>query len=780
MNKLPIIHELLTASVEENDAHIFRFIADPPTTTMQRLKGLTTGSLPTFIDAGDNFASSATAEDNWVKLARDHGLISVMLGDDTWLSLYPEHFKREFGYNPFDVKDLHTVDNGILKDLYSELRKRDWNILLAHFEGVDHVGHRFGPDHPEMASKLSQMDGVLRKVVNMLDNSTLLFVMGDHGMTPNGDHGGDSTQEMNAVLFAYSKQRRLWSQAQTKSVRDVAQIDLVPTISLLMGLPIPFSNLGSIIPELFFYGNNPQQTLLQALHLNAHQLSRYLDTYNSISGDLPLVEFHELKAEFEISERVFQSVISDTSSADSRSLQDQYLGYFQGAKAMCRSVWAKFDLVSMTLGILALFSSTVPVLFLLILSNRESPSKLQWSATMWLSVLIGALCGSISGIPLHFFLARKPSEPLTIFSCFGSALGSVIGFVYCQYQCLSLTSYISIFSKPSLDWLPSLDNMFATLILLTQCIGLLSNSFVLYEDGCISFLLVSLYIIYFSSKASRSIIFTSKGSKTTTKATNWKYIVILCLSAMMAGVCCRTGTYFQDCVEQKVGCERSSFLLPLSAAEPFIGSLKSSRYILSCSCVALVPATLWLFFKQQGLLENFSPFHLCVSYGMPAMVVCVSVYWALQSLPAVTLDSLPDWQHVAIPRIIYVITGIIILVLLFRPMVVRARVSGFLLHLRAESNSQTVELTGWKYVYVSPCLLLWVVVWLVLTLLQGDGLAPAMLLFAMQAALTVAMFSVFTPHNREKAQSKHFSCSLDLCLHSRNFSVTACVLYIQE
>ena len=31
---------------------LFRFIADPPTTTMQRLKGLTTGSLPTFVDAG--------------------------------------------------------------------------------------------------------------------------------------------------------------------------------------------------------------------------------------------------------------------------------------------------------------------------------------------------------------------------------------------------------------------------------------------------------------------------------------------------------------------------------------------------------------------------------------------------------------------------------------------------------------------------------------------------------------------------------------------------------
>ena len=33
--------------------------------------------------------------------------------------------------------------------------------------------------------------------------------------------------------------------------QKISQIDLVPTISLLLGIPIPFSNLGMVIPELF-------------------------------------------------------------------------------------------------------------------------------------------------------------------------------------------------------------------------------------------------------------------------------------------------------------------------------------------------------------------------------------------------------------------------------------------------------------------------------------------------------------------------------------------------
>lgn len=38
----------------------------------------------------------------------------------------------------------------------------EWDVLVAHFLGVDHCGHRFGPDHPAMADKLIQMDGVIR------------------------------------------------------------------------------------------------------------------------------------------------------------------------------------------------------------------------------------------------------------------------------------------------------------------------------------------------------------------------------------------------------------------------------------------------------------------------------------------------------------------------------------------------------------------------------------------------------------------------------------------
>lgn len=42
----------------------------------------------------------------------------VFMGDDTWESLFPKKFHRSLPFPSFNVKDLHTVDDGILQHLY--------------------------------------------------------------------------------------------------------------------------------------------------------------------------------------------------------------------------------------------------------------------------------------------------------------------------------------------------------------------------------------------------------------------------------------------------------------------------------------------------------------------------------------------------------------------------------------------------------------------------------------------------------------------------------------
>ena len=155
-NKMPYIRDLLLT--QPANARLFKFIADPPTTTMQRLKALTTGSLPTFIDIGSNFNSYAVSEDSLPYQAKLNGRNVTFIGDDTWLGLYPDMLTKTFDYPSLNVQDLDTVDNGVMENLGPELVKNDAEIVIGHMLGVDHVGHTYGPSHWTMGEKLTQMD----------------------------------------------------------------------------------------------------------------------------------------------------------------------------------------------------------------------------------------------------------------------------------------------------------------------------------------------------------------------------------------------------------------------------------------------------------------------------------------------------------------------------------------------------------------------------------------------------------------------------------------------
>lgn len=80
------LHDLLTSNASQ--ARLFGFQADPPTVTSQRLKGLTTGSFPTFIDIGSNFGSSAIEDDNIMHQMKRKGFRSLPNSTNEHIWLY--------------------------------------------------------------------------------------------------------------------------------------------------------------------------------------------------------------------------------------------------------------------------------------------------------------------------------------------------------------------------------------------------------------------------------------------------------------------------------------------------------------------------------------------------------------------------------------------------------------------------------------------------------------------------------------------------------------------
>jgi ethanolaminephosphotransferase len=102
--KVDSFHSLIRSGV----ALPFTAHASSPTVTMPRLKAMTTGSVPSFLDVILNIAESDTSstlafQDTWLAQLKARGDQLVMYGDDTWLKLFPGMFGRADGTTSFFV-----------------------------------------------------------------------------------------------------------------------------------------------------------------------------------------------------------------------------------------------------------------------------------------------------------------------------------------------------------------------------------------------------------------------------------------------------------------------------------------------------------------------------------------------------------------------------------------------------------------------------------------------------------------------------------------------------
>lgn len=478
-NAIPVLYE--TAVNQPGNAFLLPFIADPPTTTLQRLKGLTTGTLPTFIDAGSNFAGTAIDEDNLLAQLRNASRRIVHLGDDTWHALFPGHFEPNLThpYDSFNVWDLHTVDNGVTEHIFPLMHSSNtnkWDVIFGHYLGVDHAGHRYGPDHPAMTAKLNQMDELFRRMIEQLDDTTLLVVMGDHGMDAKGDHGGESDDEIQAALWMYSKQKFFGRSSPahvtppaTAKERPVAQIDLVPTLSLLLGMPIPFNNLGKPIEEAFIGAKgNDYENLAIVNRLAAAQIHRYQHEYAVARGIDESTRAASLSF-WETANSAWASLRAKTKkdAAAYKNVYAAFSDYQQETLAVCRALWARFDVPRMLNGVTIL---ALTLVILAIYARGIEGDRSELTPALLARGGIGAALGAMVGVGANIALPALPIEHVIIYAVAVSTVAGIgSGFWYIRRRFVS--------PLPSTIW-----GWVSVIFTLLLSVGFAANSFTIWED----------------------------------------------------------------------------------------------------------------------------------------------------------------------------------------------------------------------------------------------------------------------------------------------------------
>ncbi|KAI5955835.1 LAS21 [Candida jiufengensis] len=294
-SKFKFLHQLI------NKGHAIPFTAfsNPPTVTLPRLKGITTGGTPSFLDAilnvADDYDDSQGlhAQDSWVNQYKNLNKTINFFGDDTWLKLFPNEFNEYEGTNSFFVSDFTEVDNNVTRHLDEQLNTKEWDGLILHYLGLDHIGHKGGPQSTYMIPKQIEMDNILKRLYNYIETNqnTLLILMGDHGMNEVGNHGGSSSGETSAALsFISPKFNKINQIAPLPENSDysyynsIFQIDLVPTLASLLNFPIPKNSLGIISREVIEIWPKDLQTKI--ILENCIQMMNLYETKYGTNGQI--------------------------------------------------------------------------------------------------------------------------------------------------------------------------------------------------------------------------------------------------------------------------------------------------------------------------------------------------------------------------------------------------------------------------------------------------------------------------------------------------------------
>jgi len=532
------------------------------------------------------------------------------MGDDTWLTVFPTAFHPEMShdFDSFNVEDLHTVDNGVIANLFPLLTNsthaHSWDFLIGHFLGVDHVGHRVGPDHPTMLGKQQQMDDVLRRVVDLLDNDTLLVVLGDHGMDRKGDHGGDGDLEVSAGLWIYSKGPALSSRnppmsdlphktfpGEPSPHRSVQQIDLVPTLSLLLGLPIPFNNLGTIIPELFWRDRSGSD-YVKAVGINARQVHTYLDTYrNSPSG-----------GELDGMWRTLEASWARFHGGRPEGRPEAAVHYNRLALETCRSLWARFNPVLMVGGLGVIVLSLI-VGWGIYERSRSLGEWDLWTMSLGGKIALSASAGAALASVAYAFVKR-----------FDLLDGIVL------YQVILFSASVSSGVRVLISAPPKLRISWTLPILLLHSISFLSNSYVFWEDRIVPFFLPFTLV---------SPVLTALSAPTA----RLRYR-ILTFAALFAG-CVRLVAISTVCREEQHPWCSVTFFSGSGAAEPPV-----------LVRVLLIPAAILVPYGIRRVLAISKSDNgiatLVLPYILPPALITGSAYWLLE-----WLDSSGIYEYTA-------------------------------------------------------------------------------------------------------------------------------------
>ena len=320
-------------------------LARIPTVTKPCLKSIFAGTRPVFFEIVENIdesgvsgtVSTGTSQDNLLQRLSGKGRRMAVYGDDVWGKLFPMGLFHRHGLSfGFNIMDFTEVDELVHAGFEGEKNAEvGSDVIILHYLGLDHLGHSYAAKDEYVRPKLKEMDGKIEEVCEWVrgrdaqdGRKTLILMMGDHGMTPEGNHGGGSKEEAQAAAvfmsphFKKSPAKESWREAIEEAEFDAHnQEDLAATLTALLdgSSPLKFGN-GCLIERVM--------RSVDDFDLERTQLLKNLKHLIEKLGPEKCPEIQDFKAEnvYKVSEEIKGKLNANTFEFDEGKLQGAVMG----------------------------------------------------------------------------------------------------------------------------------------------------------------------------------------------------------------------------------------------------------------------------------------------------------------------------------------------------------------------------------------------------------------------------------------------------------------------
>lgn len=447
-----------------------------------------------------------------------------------------------------------------------------------------------------------------------------------------GDHGGESENELTSALFVLSSSQEL----QPKSESEVKQVDLVPTISTIMGVPIPFSNIGSIIKSAL-----PQNLhLVNSIWRNAKQINDYLTTYSLQNDELNDKHIHFIKDTFRMLD------VQHNTKTFIKSCEN----FMQLSRRACEEVWIRFDEGSIYKGLVLMFVSLYFSFLLVGSSALDHYDKITGKQVLVLFSIV---------LPLNLiafvFYVYKAIHITVVFFVTGF-IGTIFLALFCVNCWSSLTQDFLNMNKP--------DTILMRVFTVLTTLGFFSNSYVVEESHilCTSFGLLLWYLVFRFKLENKKTWFRNKIKPKHFLLKHWitslNCKVIWC-SIILCGIL-RYSHSFWQCREEQGWC--------FEDGETKRAQTKTGNSIIPIVLIVIFVTIVHKSLKCSGNLTGCS-LNVYLSSILPRIfTVLLSVSWIFDSQFQRGKHAV---SYVAyIPNVIFVLTMLLVVTLFVSPLLV--------------------------------------------------------------------------------------------------------------